>query len=416
MSELPITIPTLLREKLGKDFDADDIWGYKYTSGYWEEDETSWDCPIRDFIKEPILQIYVADGKNESLIRIEKKDFQQDATFFEDLHQWLKVNYGKGNATKTDGVFGIIKENGKYQVEFGRFLSFDNICFSKGLMIKSISKLLPSGFEFVGDERGYKWNWVQHNGKEVQASIYCEITTASDEDHYMFNHFDIWHETNSTLVLKQELDVVCFNIARMLAAEYPNDMYEHISVSAHYVNLSKMREIGRVEFDVPLNKDEAKKLTGYLFRSDAFFPENLRWEDRDLFHKIENKGEIMLAEAFGAQPGALVKLYWGKGEHDRLRWGYKSLTEEDVQRMLSYLRTLGNDAPSRKELLKRARGSFVWKEVWTRETGHMWEKYTLFKRTPSEEELDYADCSQYAVWLSDLSTETIVKLLKGYKS
>lgn len=28
MSELPITIPTLLREKLGKGFDTGDIWGY----------------------------------------------------------------------------------------------------------------------------------------------------------------------------------------------------------------------------------------------------------------------------------------------------------------------------------------------------------------------------------------------------
>lgn len=84
--------------------------------------------------------------------------------------------------------------------------------------------------------------------------------------------------------------------------------------------------------------------------------------------------------------------------------------------MITYIDGFGNDAPSRKELLGRARGSFVWKEVWTRETGHMWDNYTLLKRVPSEEELDYADCSQYAVWLSDLSTETIVKLLKGYKS
>lgn len=90
-----------------------------YISGYWEEDETSWDYHIRDFIKEPILQIYVTNGKNEILICIEKNDLQQDATFFEDLHQWLKENYGKGNTTKTDGIFGIIKENGKYQVNLG---------------------------------------------------------------------------------------------------------------------------------------------------------------------------------------------------------------------------------------------------------------------------------------------------------
>ena len=84
--------------------------------------------------------------------------------------------------------------------------------------------------------------------------------------------------------------------------------------------------------------------------------------------------------------------------------------------MISYIDGLDGKEPSRDELLRVARGSFVWKEVWTRETGHMWEKYTLLKRSPSDEELDYADCSQYAVWLSDLSAETIVELIKEYKS
>ena len=419
MSDLQITIPAQLREKLGGGLGPKDILGYKYSSGYWEDDG-SWDCPIWDFIEEPVIQVYVANDKNDLLISIEKKYLLQDGyTAFDDLHEWLKQNYGKGNTAKTDGVFGIVKENDKYQIEFGQVASTVK-CFHAGMMIESITRLLPAGFEFVGDKDGYRWHWVQHNGKEVKANIFCEIIIGFDESHHCYYHFNIWHETDNASDIgrtqKLELDSVCLNISRMLVTEYPDDMCQHVCVTALYVSFSMMREIGHVEFDVPLNKEETKKLRSCLFRSDAFFPENLRWKDRDLFHKIENKGEAKLAEAFGSQPSALVKLYWGKGERDRLLWGYKSLTEEDIQRMLSYLRSLGNDAPSRKELLGRARGSFVWKEVWTRETGHMWENYTLLKRTPSEEELDYADCSQYTVWLSDLSTETIVKLLKEYKS
>lgn len=39
MSELQITIPTLLREKLGTEFNTENILGYKYSSGYWVEAE-----------------------------------------------------------------------------------------------------------------------------------------------------------------------------------------------------------------------------------------------------------------------------------------------------------------------------------------------------------------------------------------
>jgi hypothetical protein len=123
----------------------------------------------------------------------------------------------------------------------------------------------------------------------------------------------------------------------------------------------------------------------------------------------------LLEATFGPQPLARVGLHWAEGERDRLIYGCTALTDDGILRMISYLKEVGNAAPSRNELLGRAGASFVWKEVWTRETGHMWENYTLLKRVPSEEKLDYADCSQYAVLLKDLSTETIVKLLNEYK-
>ena len=118
MSELQITIPTLLREKLGTEINKEDIWCYKYTSGYREEDETSWDCPIRDFIEEPEIHVFVISDKKEQLVTIRKKDILSETdTAFENLRQWLTGNYGNGHDVKTDGVFGVVKENGKYQVE-----------------------------------------------------------------------------------------------------------------------------------------------------------------------------------------------------------------------------------------------------------------------------------------------------------
>lgn len=416
MDNTQTTIPALLKEKLVGGFELKDILGYKYSSGYWEDDG-SWDCPIRDFIEEPVILVYVVNDKNDLLISIEKKDLLQDSyADFENLHQWLKDKYGKGDTGKTDGVFGIVKEFGKYEVEFGRFFYFDDYCFSKGLMIKGISKLLPTEFEFVGDEQGPKWHWVRNNGKTVETNIFCEISLGYDDNYQKYNHIDIWYETDDTSVLTQELDTVCLNIAKMVAVEYPNDMYKHVCVSALYIDIGDMTEIARVEFDVPLNKDEAEKLSCFLFTSEYFYPDNLQWQERELYYRIRKKGEKLLEATFGPQPTARVYLCWGKGERSRLIYGCKSLTEEGIKNMLSYLKSVGNDALSRKDLLRKADGCFVWKEVWTRETGHMWEKYTLLKRTPSDDELDYADCSQRAVWLRDLSTETIVELLKGYKS
>ena len=421
MSESPITIPTLLREKLGKDFDAEDIWGYKYTSGYWEEDETSWDCPIGDFIEEPEIHVFVINDKKEQLVTIRKKDILSETdTAFENLHQWLTDNYG--NDVKTGGVFGVVKENGKYKVEFGQGRVFDTSrFFHSGMMIEKITKLLPEGFDFIGDEKEGKWQW-EHHGDDGNAFVICEIMVGFSKNHRAYYHFDIWHETDNSLNnssnLEKELDAACRSIARMLSDEYPDYMHGYILVMARYVDFSTMEEIGRVEFDVPLNYDETRNLRRLLFSSVSFYPDNLRWLDRELFHKIEKKAEIKVAEAFQFDPIQFpihIVLHWAEGERQRLIGRYSSLTEEDIQKMITYIDGLDGKEFSRYELLK-VRGSFVWKEVWTRETGHMWEKYTLLKRTPSDEELDYADCSQYAVWLDDLSTETIVKLFKEYKS
>ena len=173
-----------------------------------------------------------------------------------------------------------------------------------------------------------------------------------------------------------------------------------------------MEELGRVEFDVPLNRDETEKLRCLLYPSEFFYPENLGWEDIELFHKIKNKAETMLVEALGLpKPLGYIGFHWADGERERLIRGERCLTEEDISKKRFYIDSLGDHEPSREELLAGISHRFIWKEIWKRETGHMWENYSLLRRTPSEDELEYADCSVYAVRLSDLSTEMIVKLL-----
>lgn len=97
-------IPVLLWEILGEDFEPKNVLGYRYSAGYWEEDESSWDCPIRDFIEEPEVHIFVVNDKKEQLVTIKKKDILQDKdSAFEDLLRWLSEKFEKGAKVKTEG-------------------------------------------------------------------------------------------------------------------------------------------------------------------------------------------------------------------------------------------------------------------------------------------------------------------------
>ena len=56
----------------------------------------------------------------------------------------------------------------------------------------------------------------------------------------------------------------------------------------------------------------------------------------------------------------------------------------------------------------------MWEETWTRETGHLWNKYFLLRRTPTQEEYDYADTWDFKpVRLRKFPTETIVNMLNS---
>ncbi len=261
----------------------------------------------------------------QQLVTIRKKDILSETdTAFENLRQWLTGNYGNGHDVKTDGVFGVVKENGKYQVEIGQVNDYSSRCFHAGMMIEKITKLLPEGFRFIGDENEWLWHWV-HHGDEGSANVFCEISVGFADNHRAYYHFDIWHDADNSRVnssvQENELDSACCSIARMLIDEYPDDTYNYILVMARYVDFSTMKEICRMEYDVPLNYDETKNLRRLLFSSEYFYPDSLRWHDRELFHKIENKAEIKLAEAFEFDPTQSlvhIALYWAEGERQRI--------------------------------------------------------------------------------------------------
>lgn len=193
---------------------------------------------------------------------------------------------------------------------------------------------------------------------------------------------------------------------------------QHIRIMARYVHLGTNEEVGRVEFDEPLSETETEQLIGLLFASQSFSPDDLRWHNRDLYHRIERKAEARLAESFGSpHPLAQVAIHWAEKEVYRFAARCRYMTKKDIDEKLSYLDNIeGEIAPIREELLAGIYNCYIWKEVWTRETGHLWENYTLLKRTPNKEEYDYADTWDfYLIPLKNLSTKAIVRMLKEYK-
>ena len=109
-----------------------------------------------------------------------------------------------------------------------------------------------------------------------------------------------------------------------------------------------------------------------------------------------------------------IEFTWAPGEYGRLSKGIRYLDKEDLQKMLSVIKEKG-EGVSREELIKGLEDCCVRKEVWTRETGHSWTKYTLLARTPSQEEREYADTwDVYPVRLKSFPVKAIIEMLKDY--
>lgn len=91
------------------------------------------------------------------------------------------------------------------------------------------------------------------------------------------------------------------------------------------------------------------------------------------------------------------------------------LSEDDIRLMKSRVKERGENI-SAEELFGGLEDCDIWEEEWTRETGHMWNYYTLLKRTPSQDEYDYADTWHFSpVRLTSFTAEAIIKMLKEHK-
>lgn len=189
---------------------------------------------------------------------------------------------------------------------------------------------------------------------------------------------------------------------------------EHIRIKAWNVvtkvclalNKVETKVIGPVEFEVEVSEEEAEKIRAQMMCSEFYEPRPYGgWAE---------KGSELLAQKFGPQdPLAHILLKWAEGERERMTDGCRFLTQEDIDKKKAYLDSLGTTLPSREELLAGIENCFIWKEVWTRETGHLWELYTLLKRTPSQEEYDFADTwNFYPIRLKEFTTEAIIQMLR----
>ena len=109
-----------------------------------------------------------------------------------------------------------------------------------------------------------------------------------------------------------------------------------------------------------------------------------------------------------------IEYKWAPGEKERLTADIRYLNLEDVILMKSRVGEKG-ERISREELLCGLENCCIRQKVWTRETGHMWEEYSLLERKPSKDEYDYADTwNSYPLRLSKFPTETIIKMLEEY--
>jgi len=190
----------------------------------------------------------------------------------------------------------------------------------------------------------------------------------------------------------------------------------YIRIKALYLNLDKMVYLDPVEFDVPLDKKEMEFLECCFFPDEYFSIVSLECMDRELYDRIEKKAEAMLPFIDDQlQPRVHINLNWAEGERERLIFGCRCLTKEEIYKKQSFIDSLENRIPSRQELISDIGWCFIWKEGWYRENGETWENYTLLKRIPSKEEWYSADYGHSVVRLRDLPTDIIIKLFKDKK-
>lgn len=135
---------------------------------------------------------------------------------------------------------------------------------------------------------------------------------------------------------------------------------------------------------------------------------------RKLYDRIKAEIKSVLDNSLGIDcDPSWIEYEWAPGEKERLTAELRYLNLQDVMLMKSRVAEKGENI-CREDLLCGLENCCVYHEVWTRETGHLWEKVTLLERNPSEDEYDYADTWDfYPVRLTNFSTETIIKMLNS---
>lgn len=80
-----------------------------------------------------------------------------------------------------------------------------------------------------------------------------------------------------------------------------------------------MEELGPVEFDFPLNKNETEFLVRCFFPDEYFSMFSLKCLDRKLYERIEKKAVAMFPVIdVQTQPKVHIYLAWAEGERERL--------------------------------------------------------------------------------------------------
>lgn len=160
MSKLNNDIPILLREKLGENFDPKWVISYDYSTGYWVEDDDSWDCPIRDYIDDPIIDISIRTG-NESAycsVRIIKsKTISIAEGAFDELHQWLKDKFGNqyGEILREHHMLERSRIDDEKREQ--RFLNANEINYIQRVVKEDLLLLF-------GERQVYKETWSRDTG------------------------------------------------------------------------------------------------------------------------------------------------------------------------------------------------------------------------------------------------------------
>lgn len=168
--------------------------------------------------------------------------------------------------------------------------------------------------------------------------------------------------------------------------------------------------VGEQIIKVMLSEEEIETVRMKMFGA-KIEPAKMKFYDR-----IEAEVKAKLDETLGMDCDSQgIEYQWAPGEQERLTAGLRYLNEDDVRLMKSRVKEKGNVISS-EELFRGLENCFIWKEEWTRETGHLWNKYTLLKREPSKDEYDYADTWSFSPErLTSFSKEFIIKMLNENK-